>query len=373
MSSVDTGGESQRPRCKGTPVARRGRKLRGSREGSARTRAGRAATETHLRTAAAANGTQTNVNLHQGGETCCGRSGTYPGRVRLYPDRAPRCHPDHRHPCRDRTAGLPGPAEEGQDSEAKSNARNMVSQVEACFAETQSYAGCDTTAELQATGAEPATAIGTADGQVTITAPSGTDLYRVRAYSRNASHTRSTSSRRRTARPLVRVVPPATVAARPATPGVPKKSAARTRRAPGPASFREPRRPSFVGLSSIRPKFAGAPPIRVTCARSRTPAAASLQRVRLVPHGTTDRDGHLHVHPRGGARGPRDEVPPPRPGRRSAPMPSARRRGGCNAWSASYVRPTRFCPMGPSRSRSLVRIRKTPRAPRQWRRTSIAT
>ena len=35
-----------------------------------------------------------------------------------------------------------GQQEKGQDSSAKSNARNMVSQVESCYADTQDYAQC---------------------------------------------------------------------------------------------------------------------------------------------------------------------------------------------------------------------------------------
>ena len=85
-----------------------------------------------------------------------------------------------------------GQQKKGQDSEAKSNARNMVSQVEACYAETQSYAGCDTAAELQATGAEPATAIGGGQGEVAITVPGGgspAGQYDIVATSRNAGNT----------------------------------------------------------------------------------------------------------------------------------------------------------------------------------------
>ena len=42
----------------------------------------------------------------------------------------------------------------GQDSDAKSNARNLVSQVESCFTDSQNYAACQTSAagELDNTG-----------------------------------------------------------------------------------------------------------------------------------------------------------------------------------------------------------------------------
>jgi type IV pilus assembly protein PilA len=47
-----------------------------------------------------------------------------------------------------------GQQKKGQDASAKSDARNMVSQVESCFtdAPNASYADCDTVAELGTTG-----------------------------------------------------------------------------------------------------------------------------------------------------------------------------------------------------------------------------
>jgi type IV pilus assembly protein PilA len=45
-----------------------------------------------------------------------------------------------------------GQRTKGQDSDAKSNARNLVSQVESCFTDTQNYANCQTTAQLNNTG-----------------------------------------------------------------------------------------------------------------------------------------------------------------------------------------------------------------------------
>ena len=47
-----------------------------------------------------------------------------------------------------------GQQKKGQDSEAKSNARNMVSQVESCFADTQDYRLCDTDATNNGAGAD---------------------------------------------------------------------------------------------------------------------------------------------------------------------------------------------------------------------------
>ena len=60
-----------------------------------------------------------------------------------------------------------GQRAKGQDSSAKSNARNMVSQVESCYATTQSYGSCTTAAgsELDAGGIDSTV--------VTEVAPSG--------------------------------------------------------------------------------------------------------------------------------------------------------------------------------------------------------
>ena len=60
-----------------------------------------------------------------------------------------------------------GQRAKGQDSSAKSNARNMVSQVESCYATTQAYSSCTTAAgsELDAGGIS--------DTTVAAVAPSG--------------------------------------------------------------------------------------------------------------------------------------------------------------------------------------------------------
>ena len=75
-----------------------------------------------------------------------------------------------------------GQQKKGQDSEAKSNARNLVSHVESCFAETQDYAACDTAGELGDTGLT----IGNAQGSVEVTATAA-DGYTVRAYSKSGA------------------------------------------------------------------------------------------------------------------------------------------------------------------------------------------
>ena len=45
-----------------------------------------------------------------------------------------------------------GHQEQGRDGKAKSNARNMASQVESCYTGRQSYTSCDSPAELDTTG-----------------------------------------------------------------------------------------------------------------------------------------------------------------------------------------------------------------------------
>src|SRR4051794_22209505 len=55
-----------------------------------------------------------------------------------------------------------GQRSKGQDSSAKSDARNMVSQIESCYSDTQDYGKCKTAAELGNTGLT----IGTGTGSV---------------------------------------------------------------------------------------------------------------------------------------------------------------------------------------------------------------
>ncbi len=76
-----------------------------------------------------------------------------------------------------------GQQKKGQDASAKSDARNLVSHVESCFADTQTYVSCDTVAELGTTGL----AIGAADGQAEVTA-SAVDGFTVEGHSRNTAN-----------------------------------------------------------------------------------------------------------------------------------------------------------------------------------------
>jgi type IV pilus assembly protein PilA len=62
-----------------------------------------------------------------------------------------------------------GQRSKGQDSSAKSDARNLVSQMESCFTDTQSYGGCITTTELGNTGLPVQNTGAVGDGSVQAT------------------------------------------------------------------------------------------------------------------------------------------------------------------------------------------------------------
>ena len=73
-----------------------------------------------------------------------------------------------------------GQRQKGQDSAAKSDARNLVSELESCFATDETYAGCD----LSGSGL----AIGSGDGQVDyVAAADPTTGYTVTAQSKSGN------------------------------------------------------------------------------------------------------------------------------------------------------------------------------------------
>ena len=75
-----------------------------------------------------------------------------------------------------------GQQKKGQDASAKSDARNMVTQVESCFADTQDYTQCQTAGQLGTTGLN----IGTGPGQVNVTS-SAADGYVITGYSKSGN------------------------------------------------------------------------------------------------------------------------------------------------------------------------------------------
>jgi type IV pilus assembly protein PilA len=75
-----------------------------------------------------------------------------------------------------------GQRAKGQDGEAKSNARNMVSQVESCYSQKQAYTNCVSSTDLGNTGLD----YGTGTGQVSASS-SGADVYVVTAESKSGN------------------------------------------------------------------------------------------------------------------------------------------------------------------------------------------
>jgi len=72
-----------------------------------------------------------------------------------------------------------GQQKKGQDSSAKSDARNMVSQMESCYTDAETYTGCP--------GSETGLNIGTANGQVNAAVGTGGTTYVVTAYSKSGN------------------------------------------------------------------------------------------------------------------------------------------------------------------------------------------
>ena len=79
-----------------------------------------------------------------------------------------------------------GQQKKGQDASAKSDARNMVSQVESCFADTQDYGACDTAAALGTTGLNVVDTTADAAGEVS-SITSDADSYVITAVSKSGN------------------------------------------------------------------------------------------------------------------------------------------------------------------------------------------
>jgi type IV pilus assembly protein PilA len=83
-----------------------------------------------------------------------------------------------------------GQQKKGQDASAKSDARNLVSQIESCFADTQDYNQCQNTS-LTNTGLKVAAANGAAPaaGEVSVTAAgtTPTNTYTIVAASKSGN------------------------------------------------------------------------------------------------------------------------------------------------------------------------------------------
>ena len=75
-----------------------------------------------------------------------------------------------------------GQRTKGQDADAKSNARNLVSQMESCYTTTQDYTNCLTSTDVT----DSSLPIGTAQGEVTVTG-AGANAYTVNALSQSGT------------------------------------------------------------------------------------------------------------------------------------------------------------------------------------------
>ena len=73
-----------------------------------------------------------------------------------------------------------GQGRRGQDANAKSNARNLVGEVEACSAEKTDYTQCDSLAELSAGGDQLGFVYGGAPGQAEVSSAKTEQLRRHR-------------------------------------------------------------------------------------------------------------------------------------------------------------------------------------------------
>jgi type IV pilus assembly protein PilA len=77
-----------------------------------------------------------------------------------------------------------GQRSKAQDADAKSNARNLVTQVESCYTDSQDYSKCDTAAELPNTGLNVVDGAPTNGGEVGVT-HTGANGYKIQAMSKS--------------------------------------------------------------------------------------------------------------------------------------------------------------------------------------------
>jgi len=81
-----------------------------------------------------------------------------------------------------------GQRKKGQDSDAKSNARNLVSEVESCFTNSEDYTSCNTAGEIQASGLPIQDTTGTpSSGSVAVTAAAADTGYTIVATSKSGN------------------------------------------------------------------------------------------------------------------------------------------------------------------------------------------
>ena len=76
-----------------------------------------------------------------------------------------------------------GQRQKGQDSSAKSDARNLASHMESCFTNAETYVGCGTSADVTGSGIP----LGAGAGQAEVTAATATG-YTIVAHSRSGTN-----------------------------------------------------------------------------------------------------------------------------------------------------------------------------------------
>jgi type IV pilus assembly protein PilA len=76
-----------------------------------------------------------------------------------------------------------GQRQKGQDASAKSDARNLVSSIESCFAGSETYANCDTSQDVTESGIT----LGSGVGQAEISGNTATG-YTIVAHSKSANN-----------------------------------------------------------------------------------------------------------------------------------------------------------------------------------------
>jgi type IV pilus assembly protein PilA len=81
-----------------------------------------------------------------------------------------------------------GQRSKGQDASGKSDARNMVSQVESCYATEQDYTKCDQDTEINPAGEPSGLAWGSSAGQVEVASGAASNAYTVVAHSKSGNN-----------------------------------------------------------------------------------------------------------------------------------------------------------------------------------------
>ena len=80
-----------------------------------------------------------------------------------------------------------GQRHKSQDASAKSNARNLVSHLESCYTQDQTYVGCDTSEDVTGSGLTVVTVAPAADSDEVQLTGLGADAYEINAMSKSGT------------------------------------------------------------------------------------------------------------------------------------------------------------------------------------------